>query len=156
LFTCETISPPPGIGEEYRDVVVNDDYRFVAPIPAGLVAWGGTPGAPFHGFTIFLNKKSDSCIHFLIGLHVDLPEDAVTTPIPVGRSKTVKVGNRTGRETLKVGIIHGVSIENVNIPVDLPRDGEKDEVTITLIGPTSEKRKTRPIFKKFISEIKFR
>lgn len=89
-------------------------------------------------------------------MHVDLPEDAVTTPIPVGRSKAVKVGNRTGRETLKVGIIHGVSIENLNIQVDLPRDGEKDELTITLIGPTSEKRKTRPIFKKFISEIRFR
>ena len=156
VFTCETISlGRPGEGVSYKGIVRNDDYRFTAAIPPGLVGWGGAPGAPFHGFTVFLNEKSraGSCIHFLVRVHVDLPEDA--PPATRGRMLRVKVGNRNGLLTVTAGIVHGVNVENRSVQVELPRGGYKDDLTITLITPAADKRGAIPIFEKFISQIEF-
>jgi hypothetical protein len=58
---------------KYEGKVENDDYRFIANIPKGLIGMGNSDSTPFHGFVIYLDDYS--CIDFDIGHIVILPED---------------------------------------------------------------------------------
>jgi hypothetical protein len=157
MFSCDTISlARPGEGVAYRDGFTNDDYHFSATIPPGLTAWGAAPDAPFHGFTILLDTRSSktSCIHLVVGMRVDLPEDPPSNSNHKGAT-SVKVGNRVGLQKVTRGIVHGVSFENLRISLDLPHSGYQNNVIITLVTPTGATGVTLPIFKRFISQIRF-
>ena len=161
VFTCATVSLiRPERGVAYRGLFANDDYRFSVTIPNGLTGWEGSdPNAPFHGFALFLDKVKDlersSCIVLRVELasRSILPDEPSHEPDPMARS--VKVGNRTGFQTKKVGPVRGVPIENVTIFLELPRDGYANSFSVTLVTPESERFRTEKIFHSFVSSLKF-
>jgi hypothetical protein len=156
--TCDSISRArPGDGVAYTGVVRNESYRFEATIPEGSTGWGAAPGAPFHGFTIFLNDghREASCINFEVHIHVDLPEDQQDTSPASERGRRVKVGNETGILTSARGTISGIDLENQNVRFKRVRAGRQDEFTITFITPTNDKSKTDAIFQRFLSQLRF-
>jgi hypothetical protein len=157
VSTCDTISNArSGEGVAYRGVVNNDDYRFTATIPEGLTGWGAAPDAPFHGFTIFLDPDRSACIHFTIGIHVDLPEDVSAQPGKLDRAANIKVGNRTGTQTRRSGSVGATRFDNITVKVDLPRGGYRNEVTITLVTPAKESAHAMKVLDRFLLEIRFR
>jgi hypothetical protein len=153
VSTCERLQRP-GYGVSYRGTVGNDDYRFSVTIPAGLVGWGAGPGAPFHGFAIFIGPRAEasSCIVFQIGIHVDLEED---TNQPEPGEERVKVGNRVGTKTSSAGSVRGTFVENVNVRLELPREGYKNDVTIVLITSKAEAPTAKDVFAKFLASFRF-
>jgi hypothetical protein len=156
LQTCERMYPgQPGEGVAYKGTVSNSDYRFSATLPGGLTGWGSGSGAPFHGFVMFLNDKTpkSSCIAFYIRIRVDIPENP---PVPtVSGAPPVAVGNRRGIQTLRKGVVNGIGYENRIVSLELPRNGYVNDLTITLVTPTSDKARTVPIFEKFVAGLKF-
>ena len=90
----------PQKGVAYRGAVTNDDYHFSARIPSDLTGWGGiADNAPFHGFTMFLDAKGDSCIVFEIHLRVD----RIDTPKRLSGGTAVQLGKAVGWQELKDG-----------------------------------------------------
>ena len=159
ISTCdkETLARP-GFGVSYSGAVRNDDYRFSATIPEGLVGWGAAPHAPFHGFAIFTGPGSQatSCIIFRIAIHVDLGEDDVTAlGKQKGRSNRVKIGNRIGSQTSAVGSAGGMAYENTHVWLELPRHGYRNNVEIALVTPNIEAARTKAIFAKFLASFRF-
>jgi hypothetical protein len=158
---CETLSlSRPGKGVAYKGEVVNSDYRFSGKIPAGLVGWGAGFDAPFHGFTVYLKSGSrfDSCIVFTISTRVDLPDGIKDTndsrQFPAN-AKIAKIGNQAALQTSSVGLSDGVSFGNWTVSLVLARADHQDDVSITLVTPSKEFHKTKPVFDAFISSLTF-
>jgi hypothetical protein len=154
--TCEKLYPgQPGDGVAYIGTVTNHDYRFSATIPSGRTAWGSGLHAPFHGFVMFFNNEmpKSSCISFYIRIRVDIPENPRDAPAVEGRH--IAVGNRRGIETSRTGVINGINYENRVVSLELPRDGYVNDLSIILVTPASDKRRTVPVFDKFVSGLKF-
>jgi hypothetical protein len=152
--TCDTITlARPGQGVSYRGSVHNSAYRFSATIPAGLKAWGAGRGAPFHGFVIYLNGTG--CINFQIHVHIDLPEQSnVPSPTQAGEVSTA-VGNKVGTRIVRKGLIGGKEFDNIFVYLSLQRDGQKDDVELTLITPAKYREPSERIFADFISHLRF-
>ena len=156
ILTCETATNAhigqPGI--TYAGAVSNGDYRFDAKIPEGLIGLGSAPGAPFHGFAIFIDKSS--CIVFMIH-HRVLPLTDDTPPAPTYQKKLarVQVGNRKGFEMSMIGATQGRRYLNTNVLVDLPRSGYENDVSITFVTPTENRSTTEPIFREFLDSFWF-
>jgi hypothetical protein len=151
----------PGDGVAYRGAVRNDDYQFWTTIPAGLVAWGGVASnAPFHGFAVFLGSKGASCIVFYIHIRVELPDDDEAFDEPRKgtvrlKGERVKVGNRTGLQTIVSGSSGGTEFENVTVFLELPRDGYKNDAEFRLVMPKEEAAKSRKVFGRFLGSFHF-
>ena len=161
VLTCDKLAlAHPGDGVAYKGIVRNSDYRFWTTIPAGLVAWGGVaPGAPFHGFVIFLGSKETSCIVFYIHIRVELPDDDVfhepgKRAIPV-KAERRKVGNRTGLQIVESGSAGGTEFENVTVSLELPREGYKNDAVFRLATPKDEAAKSRQVFERFLAAFHF-
>jgi len=158
ISTCdkETLARP-GFGVSYKGVVRNDDYQFSATIPEGLAGWGAAPVAPFHGFAIFPGPESEatSCIVFRIAIHVDLGEDDKKSGQRKPRTERVKVGNRLGSQTTSSGTAGGTIYENVDVWLELHRDGYRNDVEIMLVTPKTEAARTRAIFAEFLASFRF-
>jgi len=151
---AEMSNARPGFGVAYSGQVDNADYRFAAKIPSGLTGWGAGPGAPFHGFIIYLSHNA--CVNFEVGIDVELPEDALGQG--GGRSdvgRKVKVGNRSGTRTSATGTINGVAFENVRITLEIVRPDRRDHVDVTLIAPVSEKAEAEAKLQEFIDRLRF-
>lgn len=146
-----------GFGVSYKGTVRNDDYRFSATIPEGLVGWGAASSAPFHGFTIYPGSESGatSCIVFRIAIHVDLGEDQGGSGQRAFHTERVKVGNRVASQTSSIGLARGTNYENINLWLELPRDGYKNDVEIVLVTPRSDGVRTRALFAKFLASFRF-
>jgi hypothetical protein len=150
-----------GIGVAYKGTVRNDDYRFEATIPDGLVGWGGVaPNAPFHGFAIFPDPRETSCILFGIQIRVELPDDNGTFHKSGRRAELVKaertkVGNRVGRQIVKTGSAAGAEFENVIVFLELPRDGYTNDAVFTLVTPKDKVAESRLVFARFLSSFHF-
>jgi len=144
----------PGSGVSYKNQVENTDYHFVAKIPDGLTAWGAGPGAPFHGFIIYLDQKA--CINFEIGIDVELPEDGHGQRAG-GRElgQRIRVGSFSAIRTTSVGVINGVGFENVRVTLDVVRSGQPNYVEITLIAPVVEKASAEAKLQEFIDHLRF-
>lgn len=172
ISICDTVvlSSPRGKGVSYKGTVRNSDYQFSAVIPPGLTGWGAGPGAPFHGFVIYFagEDKPQSCIDFSVGIHVRLPEEEETSSGKSPSSLTshgrkVKIGNKVGVETLDRGFKDGVSIDNIWVVVHLDRQfqgarkqlHDTVDVGVLLVTPTNDRDKTEPVFRKFLSQLKF-
>jgi hypothetical protein len=156
--TCHAISlARPGNGVAYTGVIRNKSYRFAVTISEGLTGWGAAPGAPFHGFTIFLKygQRGASCISFEFHIHVDLPEDSPDTSLALEPGRRIKVGNETDKLTSELGTIGGIDFENQNVKFERPRTKRQDDFSITFITPIKEKGKSDPIFQKFLSQLEF-
>jgi hypothetical protein len=157
VHTCETISlARPGNGVAYSGEVRNTDYRFSTKIPDGLVAWGAGVGAPFHGFTIYLagQPKELRCIHFTIETHVDLPAD-VRSADPAPPERRTRVGNRVASATAESGLNNGVVVENRTVSLQLDYGNRRADVSITLVSPRKDVKRTKPVFDSFLSHFVF-
>jgi len=154
--TCGEITlARPGMGVAYKASVQNSDYRFSAIIPNGLVGWGAAPNAPFHGFAVFLGSDQTSCIVFEIHLRVDLPEDRVGERTPRKRGRRVEVGNRRGAETFETGSATGSALQNVNVSLELHRNGYTNDASITLVTPQIEAAQNKRVFERFLASFHF-
>lgn len=155
--TCETVSlSGPGFGVSYKGTVRNSDYRFSAVIPEGMTAWGAGDGAPFHGFRIYLNDKGGraSCIMFDVA-HVFPDVDQPPVHKHLNEGTRIKVGGKTAFETVAKGSNHGVRFDEIEVTLELPRDGYANGVGVTLITPSQDRNKTEPVFRQFLSQLKF-
>lgn len=159
ISTCEqqTLAQP-GIGVSYKGTVRNDDYRFSATIPDGLLGWGAAPNAPFHGFSIFINPESRgrSCIVFRIGIHVDLEEDKAAPERQGLRLERITVGGRSATRRSSVGSASGTIYENVNVWLQVPhKKDDTHDVEIVLVTPKDDAVRARAIFDRFLASFRF-
>jgi len=156
VLTCDTATNArigqPGV--TYSGSVSNGDYRFDATIPEGLVGLGSAPGAPFHGFAIFVAKSS--CIVFLVEHHVfPLPDDTPAPRRAPERWVPVRIGNRRGVERSTIGTTHGTRYLNTSVLLQLRRHGYKNDVSITFVTPVENRHTTEPVFREFLASFKF-
>jgi hypothetical protein len=156
--TCTSIwTSGPGIGASYRGTFENGDYRFAVKVPPGLIGWGGVAdGAPFHRFVIYLDPKicGESCIGLYVGIHLDLPEDRTGGNELLSGTRR-RVGNRAGTQQVIRGVVGGKKFENILIELQLTYKEDRNDFGITLVTPTSLAKKTRPIFERFVSSLRF-
>ena len=118
---------------------------------AGLT--GSAPGAPFHGFTIFLDKSS--CIVFLIQLRVTLPEDQQSKGADGRRWIPVKIGDRMGIESSAVQHIGGVEYLNTSVLLGLPRGEDINDMALLFVTPIAARSRTEGVFRSFLRSFKF-
>ena len=130
-------------------------------IPNGLTGWGAQPGAPFHGFEVFLDDAKDLERSSCMGLGVDLMDPLGEHPVlrsqppPEPGEIWVRLGNRKAVQRTVVGSIHGIPLENVTVWLALPRKGYANSLQVTLVTPLSERRRNERIFRSFVSSLKF-
>lgn len=151
---CDSITnAQPGTGVAYRGTVRNSDYGLTVLIPAGQIAWGAAPEAPFHGFAIFLSDRPKSCIILEIHLRVD--------PNVTSRSKSdrrIKLGNRGGWEEQTKGVIAGVEWSNVTVRFSMHHmhsGNEVDDGSLILVTPTQDIGKNTATFREFMAHMRF-
>ncbi|HUA87574.1 MAG TPA: hypothetical protein VMB85_27145 [Bryobacteraceae bacterium] len=156
VATCHDVSlARPAYGVSYRGSVRNSDYEFSAMVPEGFTGWGAAPVAPFHGFTIYLDERETSCIVFEIRLRVgDVSAEQDAAPNEAAPIR-VRVGNRSGLQTVVIGRRSGVEYQNVTVTLELPRAGYTNDAEIVLVTPMNEVARTKPIFSKFLGSFKF-
>jgi hypothetical protein len=159
VATCEqeTLARP-GFGVSYRGTVRNDDYRFSATIPDGLVGWGAAPSAPFHGFSIFIDhgNKARSCIIFRVAIHLNLEEDKPAPERERPRSEPITAGGRPATRMSSGGSVRGTVYENVYAGLQVPhKQDDIHDVEIVLVTPKSDAVKNRAIFDRFIASFRF-
>jgi hypothetical protein len=162
VLRCDQLTlARPRSGVAYKGSVQNSDYRFTARIPSQYTGWGAASNAPFHGFAVFLadNRQGvqQSCIVFEIQHRVLLPEDgnAGRGSTRTAEWKAQKVGNRDGFENIRAGSLSGVLSENITLRLELPRQDYTNDLTITLATPLSDRARTEPILRSFISSFRF-
>jgi hypothetical protein len=152
-MTCQQVTTTrPDVGAAYKGEVANDDYKFAADIPEGMVGWGGVASdAPFHGFTIFLGPAMQSCILFEV--HVRVNEDEA--PLRVDSAKTFSLGEAKAWQLSRSATVGATRFTNVRTSFsfnrgDLIADGE-----VLLVSPSAELGKTRLVYDAFLRSIKF-
>ena len=153
--TCDSITrAKPGVGVAYKGIVRNDDYGVQIVIPDGLTGWGGVaPEAPFHGFVIFLPDRIQSCAGFEIRLRVDPGDGARAHRDNAG--KAAMVGNVAGPQDIRSGFVDGIAFTNVAISFSVPQRGEVFDGSVWLVTPTKDLARNMPIFRSFVSHIRF-
>jgi hypothetical protein len=155
VYKCEKITNARigQAGVTYTGTINNSDYRFKVNIPKGLIGLGAAPGAPFHGFTIFIDETT--CIAFGIEQRVLLPEDTPNETEQPIKLPIVKVGNRKGLEESIIGNAQGVPYLNITVWVELPRSGYTNVVDIRLVTLIDKRSIYEPIFRSFLSSFRF-
>jgi hypothetical protein len=144
----------PGIGPKYRGLLTNSDYRFTADIPAPLTGWGGVADeAPFHGFTIFLDKSARACIIFEIHIRVDGAYPAYRKP---QSSSPISLGNATAWQIRSSGTVNDTQIENIITTFsNRQRNSEIDDGSVELITPASHARDSEQTYLQFLQHLRF-
>jgi hypothetical protein len=140
-----------GVGNAFQGDVTNDDYAFSARVPSGFTGWSGVAeGAPFHGFTIFLDSKSMSCI--VVEMHIRIDDDeAPNHP----SSAVVQLGSSHGMQLTSRGEVAGAPFTNITTSFSATRGGEVDDGEVLLIAPTPEIAHMKRVYDAFLRSIKF-
>jgi hypothetical protein len=148
----DVVMTRPGMGPAYSGTVENSDYDFSARLPSGLTAWGGVAeSAPFHGFTIFLGPKVESCIVFEVHIRVD--ESDRFAPLP--GAKSVPLGKAQGWQTTNTGLAGGVRLTNVQTVFSFRQPDEMDDGSILLITPDSSAGEALKTYRLFLRNLVF-
>ena len=130
----------------------NEDYNFSVTVPAGRTGWSGVAeSAPFHGFTIFLDDKRQSCVVFEIHLRVE-EEDAPKRP---GRAKSLTLGKAKGWQSMSSGIAGGTRMLNVISDFSFTQADQVDDGSVRLIVPSGRAKGALKIYRKFLESLKF-
>jgi len=160
VLSCasETLARPHQ-GVSYHGIFTSSDYRFSLTIPRGITGWGAAPGAPFHGFAIFLhdtdNAAHASCIILRVEHEVRLPDDSPSNSELVSAGVPVTVGNRVALKRKVIGSNKGVPLENTSISLELPRESYRDFLEITMVTPLSDRHRAERLLRALISSLKF-
>ncbi len=148
----------------YRGTVSDSVYLFSVTIPPGVVGYGNTPVAPFHGFRIFLNDYAEAraCLFMMIGISMwdifqyDFDEKArKKASRPVGRR--VMVGNREGRRVRSVRRVNGEVWLSTEIWVSLPRQGSTDVWSVQFWRRKKDPHRVadEKLFTEFLGSLRF-
>lgn len=153
VMRCEEATRArPQIGVAYRGQVTNDDYKFSAHVPNGLTGWGGVEqNAPFHGFTIFLDPKMESCIIFEVHLRVD-EADAPDHP---RTAAPLQLGTAQAWKTVKEGTAQGLSMTKITTSFSSKLANQIDDGQILLIAPTVRLEEAKMLYQAFLDSVKF-
>jgi hypothetical protein len=142
----------PGVGNEYKGSVDNDDYAFSVRIPPGLTGWDGVArDAPFHGFTIFLDSKLSACIVFEIHVRVDENDK----PAPPASAVPMRLGAASAWQSTRQSPLTSGPITNVRALLSFKRPDQVDDGEILLVAPTSALAEARPIYDAFVRSLVF-
>ena len=98
-----------------------------------------------------------SCIVFEIHHRVQLTEDenAGLASTRTAEWQPWKIGNRNGFQKIGEGSLNGASFENITLSLELPHEGYTNDLTITFVTPLSDRVRTEPIFRSFVSSFRF-
>ena len=151
VLTCtQTGRPGPGIGDAFRGKLRNEDYDFSAYIPLGLTGWTGTgESAPFHGFTIFLDRQQQSCIVFEVHIRVDRQ----SAPRRPAGATAIELGKATGWQTTTSG--EGLGLVNVITVFSFRRPHEVEDGSVLLVAPSARSENALRIYKAFLQRLRF-
>jgi hypothetical protein len=140
------------MGPAYRGLVRNEDYEFSVYVPKGLTGWGGVAeSAPFHGFTIFLDKQERSCIIFEI--HIRVSEDD-TSEASTGAAP-VSLGMAQGWQISKSGLVQNLRLINLVTKFTFRQRGQIDDGEVMLIAPEDNAEIAKARYKSFLSSLRF-
>ena len=153
IVTCgQATLTKPEVGVAYRNDVTIDDYKFFATVPKGLTGWGGVAAnAPFHGFTIFLDRSPRSCILFEVHLRVD---DASGSLQP-SSAKSLSLGQAKAWQSSNSGTTRDGELMNVRTRFSFEHDSQIDDGEVILISPSAEQRNTMRVYEQFLRSIHF-
>jgi len=141
-----------GVGSAFKGNIINDDYAFSAKIPDDLTGWSGVAqGAPFHGFTIFLDSQGSACIYFEVHIRV---EEKEAPGFPIG-GREIHLGMAQGWQSIHEGSIGDLSFTNISTTFSFQRTNRKDDGVALLITPTVNLKKARAVYDNFINSLKF-
>ncbi len=142
----------PGVGVDYRGRVMIDDYKFAANIPKGMSGWGGVASsAPFHGFTIFLDRSMRTCIVLEIHIRVDRPD---APPRPAS-AKPLSLGKATAWQISMSGATTRANLNNIATYFTFEHDGEIDDGEVLLVSPPTELGRAVPVYENLLKSIRF-
>ena len=149
IMRCRDVTlANPGIGVPYRGAIANSDYRFVASIPKGLTGWGGVAeGSPFHGFTIFLDSKLESCLVFDIHLRVDEAD----APERAADAALLSMGAAQAWTTTNAQM----GMTNIRTSFSSQQTKHFNDGQILLIAPTAALKKAKKTYESFLNSVKF-
>jgi len=148
----DMVSTHSGMGPVYRGLVKNEDYGFSVYVPQGLTGWGGVAeSAPFHGFTIFLDKQERSCIVFEIHIRVN-EEDF--SQVPTGAT-SVSLGMAQGWRIAKSGQLHNLQLINIETKFTFRQHDQIDDGEIVLVAPEGSANSAKASYEIFLQSLKF-
>ena len=148
----DVVTTRPGMGQAYTGTVENSDYNFSARIPPGRTAWGGVAeSAPFHGFTIFLGPRAESCLVFEV--HISVDESDRFTPLP--GAKSIQLGKADGWQTIYRGVVRGVRLTNAKTAFSFKQPDQIDDGFILLITPDSSAGEATKTYRLFEQNLLF-
>lgn len=141
-----------GIGSAYRGIVSNSDYNFSARVPTNLTGWSGVAdAAPFHGFTIFLDSKEQSCIDFEIHIRID-ESKSVARP---QKARYLSLGSARGWQTDNTGMIDGNKLRNVKTVFSFRQPDQIDDGMIILVAPAAKATSALRAYDEFLQSLVF-
>ena len=143
----------PGDGHAFRGHVVKDDLGFTLAVPRGHAGWDGAgDGAPFHGFTIFLDEHRDACILFEIHRR---PGDA-PAPHPAHGARAQPLGEATGWRWTRFGVEGGAPVVRIETTFTAPgRDGAEDGRVLLVAPAGPEGLSARWVYDDLVGSLRF-
>ncbi len=150
---CDEVSNSrPGMGHGYTGLVTNEDYDFTAHLPSGLTGWGGVAEtAPFHGFTIFLDSKKQSCILFEVHIRVDESGSEIHS----SKTRNLHLGKADAWQTVHVGMKKNEQMNNIKTSFTFKQANQIDDGVILLVTPTSKMPESKQIYEEFLKSVVF-
>lgn len=151
--TCDQmVTTKPGMGHAFVGHFVSEDYRFSVHIPAGSTGWTGVAeDAPFHGFTMFLDEKQQTCIVFDIHVRVDEDEQ----PHHPSYAKKMHFGTARGWQWSTQGNAAGVPYSNVITTFSYGGSAGAADGEIRLIAPAADLAGTKQKYDEFVRTLSF-
>ncbi len=148
-LSCNQATPAkPDAGVAYSGKVLIDDYKLHARVPEGFTGWGGVANdAPFHGFTIFLDRSLGSCIVFEVHLRID-EDEARVRPRGAGR---FLLGNATAWQTSNGN--HGQGPINITTYFSSQQKSRVVDGKVLLISPPGELQKMKSVYDTFLNSL---
>ncbi|GEM_PF-2689774 len=154
ISNCESVTlVRKNVGNAYKGSVTNDDYSMSLVIPKGLIGWGGVAeDAPFHGFTIFLEKADSSSACIVFDIHVRV--NAEDKPVRLHSSHRIKIKNISGWQSINRIITKGEDIVVITTALSYTKAGDMIDSEITMIVPKLKYTEKKVIYDAFISSFK--
>jgi hypothetical protein len=107
--------------------------------------------APFHGFTIFLDKGAQACIVFEIHIRIQVGDPPRREPPPL-----LSLGHATAWQIRASGSANNTEMENLTTAFsNRLRNSEIDDGSVELITPASEAKESEQIYRLFLQHLRF-
>ncbi len=151
-ITCKQATlTKPVLGVAYQGFLSNEDYGLTGKIPQGLTGWSGVAaGAPFHGFTIFLDDQMSSCIIFEIHIRVN----DVDAPPVLKSAKRFRLGDAEARQSASRGRGTNGLLTNVSTTFSIARPDAMEDGVIRLVASGRDLGHATALYDDFVRTVK--